>query len=232
MGPCIYILYWDINIPYIGQTVCLNKRVQAHYSSLIRKDHCNYKILKEYNNSKELPIVQPLIYCRTEELNSLEEQFIVEFNSINCGLNIISGGFSVGKGTHNSSSKYSEQQLIEVFKLLTDINNCYKIISEKTLVPLSTVKKIGQGVQHIWLQEEFPDLYSQILQIKNKRYSVSASAKSQNKNYRKIVSPEGVVYEVTNTLQFSKEHNLRNGNLCQVLSGKRNSVAGWMGVPP
>lgn len=62
------------------------------------------------------------------------------------------------------------------------------------------------------------------------RNSISRSAKKQCKEYRRIKSPDGIIYSVTNTLHFSNEHNLPNANLCSVLSGKRKSVKGWIGI--
>lgn len=62
------------------------------------------------------------------------------------------------------------------------------------------------------------------------RNSISRSAKKQGKEYRRIKSPEGTIYSVTNTLHFSNAHNLPNANLCSVLLGKRKSVNGWVGI--
>lgn len=231
MDCCIYILYWNIDNPYIGQTTNFTVRKNRHYNEILNGKHCNYKILEQYSLHNTLPNIDILIRCTTSELNDLEEIMIKEFNSIDKGLNIISGGYSVGKGVHNSFSKYSREQLIKAFEMLADINNSYKCISEATSISLDTIKKMGQGVQHTWLHEEFPELYQKILTISTKdRYAMSACAKSQGKKYSKIMSPTGEIFEVTNTLRFSKEHDLPNGNLCLVLSGHRNSVKGWKRV--
>lgn len=231
MDICIYILYWDIDKPYIGQTVSFNTRKQRHYNEILKGIHCNSKILVEYTKYNRLPTIDILESCSSCRLNYLEEYYIKEFNSINAGLNILSGGYSVGLGTNNSCSKYSEEQLYKAYRLLTDPLNSYKSISTNTGIAETTIKKIGQGVQHTWLQEELPDEYDKIKLITSKaRYSNSASASNRGIQYRKIKSPEGIVYSVTNTLKFSTEHNLPNGNLCSVLKGKRNSVNGWVGV--
>jgi len=231
---CIYILYWDIDYPYIGQTVNFKIRYNRHINEINNKIHCNYKILSEYEKYKCYPrieILEKIEESNSDNLNFLEEYFIKEFNSIENGLNIISGGYSVGQGIYNSSSKYNKDQLIFAYNLLSDIKNSYKKIAEKTGISLDTIKKIGQGVQHSWLKIEFPDLYEKISNISSKdRYKNSASAANQNKLYRKIMSPEGTIYSVTNTLAFSKEHGLSNGNLCSVLLGKRKTVKGWKGI--
>lgn len=227
----IYILYWSIDRPYIGQTTQFHVRKLRHINEIRLGIHCNKKILQEYNRTGTLPEIEMLVQCLPEELNTLEEQYIQEFNSIDNGLNIISGGYSVGYGTNNSCSKYTKQQLVEVFSLLADPNNSYKYISKLTGVAETTVKKIGQGAQHTWLHSEHPEIYSKILEITSKdRYCISASAKAQGKSYRRIKAPDGTVYTVSNTAEFAREHNLPNGNLCSVLLGNRKSVKGWIGV--
>jgi hypothetical protein len=232
MDCCIYVLYWNIDNPYIGQTVNFHTRKLRHYNEISKQTHCNYKILTEYEKyGFIMPEIDILQSCDENSLSTLEEEYINEFDSIKNGLNIISGGYSVGFGTNNSCSKYTEEQLYAVFKLLSDVSYSYKTIADTTKVALTTVKKIGQGAQHQWLHTKYPEIYEKIKLISGKeRYSMSASAKAQNKKYRNIKSPEGVIYEVTNTLQFSKQHDLPNGNLCLVLKGERNSVKGWVGV--
>jgi hypothetical protein len=224
-------MYWDIENPYIGQTVSLPKRKRAHFNAMSRGDHDNYKIQQKYNYTSILPNIDILQNCNIEQLNSLEEFYIKDFDSINTGLNIISGGYSVGYGTNNPASVYTEAQLVEVLKLLSDVKNSYEYITEKTNVLKDTITKIVSGIQHVWLQEKYPDLYSAMKSIDSKlRYSYSACASGQGKRYKKIMSPDGTIYDVLNTLQFSKEHNLPNGNLCSVLLGKRKTVKGWKGL--
>lgn len=230
-SPCIYIMYWDINCPYIGQSVHYEKRKRSHYNAMTRGDHDNYKIQKYYNTLKIYPTVEILVHCSLQDLNPLEEVLIKEFNSIDSGLNIISGGYSVGYGTNNPASIYTKEQLVEVLTLLVDPLNSYKNITEKTGVSKDTISKIVSGSHHLWLSEEYPDLYTKMKSTDPKlRYSHSASALAQGKKYKRIMDPLGNVYEVTNTLEFSNKHNLPNGNLCSVLLGKRNTVKGWKGI--
>lgn len=230
-SPCIYILYWDIDCPYIGQTTNIKKRTNVHFNSLRRGDHCNYKLQDTYNKIGDLPYVEVLVNCSISELNDLEERYIQEFDAINNGLNIISGGCSVGYGVNNPASKYTEEQLVLMLKLLTDVNNSYKDIINATGIGKDTITKVVNGSHHVWLKEKYPELYNSMLEVSTKaRYKNSASAAKQGKKYRKIKDPQGNIYEVTNTLQFSKDHGLSNGNLCSVLLGKRHSVSGWYGV--
>lgn len=231
MDSCIYILYWDISYPYIGQATNFRIRKNRHINEILKNIHCNYKIIREYKKYSILPKIEILQICPIEELNSLEEQYIFDFNSIESGLNIISGGYSVGYGINNSASIYTKEQLKIAFYMLAEVSNSYKHIASETNIKLDTIKKIGQGAQHTWLHLEYPEIYEKIKMISTKeRYKNSACAGGQNKNYRKIMSPDGKVYTVTNTLAFSKEHNLPNANLCSVLLGNRHTVQGWKGV--
>lgn len=225
-------MYWDINYPYIGQTNRdIKIRSKAHINSMRRGDHCNYKVQNMYNKYNENPTFEILTKCNEIDLHYLEEFYIKDFDSINNGLNILSGGYSVGRGINNPASKYSKEKLLEAFRLLSDSTMPFKEITKHTGIPKDTLTKISTGVQHSWLHEEQPDLWEKIKNISTKeRYTNSACAKGQGKSYLKILSPEGVIYDVTNTLEFSKEHNLPNGNLCSVLLGKRNSVKGWKGI--
>jgi hypothetical protein len=195
-----------------------------------RGAHDNYKIQKQFNAESILPTVEPLCYTPSGQLNTLEEYYISEFNSIDSGLNIITGGYSVGRGVNNPASIYTRDKLILAFKLLAEPTNSYKAIYELTGVPKSTLTKISSGAQHIWLQEEFPEVFTKIQSVGKLRYTTSSCAKGQDKKYRRIRSPDGTIYEVTNTLQFSREHGLPNGNLCSVLLGNRNTVNGWVGI--
>jgi predicted transcriptional regulator len=226
----IYILYWDIDRPYIGQTVNFNKRAQSHLNALRRNDHVNYKITREYSLYNSQPNIELLLPCSTTELDMYEEWLIEEFDSINHGLNIISGGYSVGKGVNNSMSEYSEHQILEACKLLQNLDLSYADISKITGIKRHTLGKIVNGKQHVWIKENHPDIWKNIEGTSKLRFSKSVSGSRSGQEYRKIKSPEGIIYTVINTLQFSKEHNLPNANLNQVLSGKRNSVLGWIGV--
>jgi predicted GIY-YIG superfamily endonuclease len=230
MTVCIYIMYWDINKPYIGQTVSYKKRVQVHTREIKNTTHCNSKVIAEYKKYGCMPTFDILEECSQEKLNYLEEFYIKDFDAIINGLNIISGGYSVGYGVNNPASKYNEEQLIEVYELLTDPHISLAEIANKTLVNISTVKKISQGVQHIWLAQSFPELHEKIQKVRELRNSISRSAIKHDKPYLRIQDPDGQIYTVTNTLHFANEHNLPNGNLCSVLLGKRRSVKGWIGV--
>ena len=174
----IYIMYWDINRPYIGQTTRdIQYRYRAHINDMKRGTHCNYKIQNEFNRIQVPPSIDILCKCTLDNINYLEELYIKEFDSINKGLNIISGGYSVGAGVHNSASVYTEEALVECFKMLADINNSFKCITKHTGIPTATITKIATGVQHAWLHEKYPGLWEEIKTISHKdRYKISASA--------------------------------------------------------
>ena len=52
-----------------------------------------------------------------------------------------------------------------------------------------------------------------------------------HKTYPKILSPDGIEYEITHLSDFAKEHGLHQGNMSQVLNGKRKQHKGWSLAP-
>ena len=102
-------------------------------------------------------------------INEQEIYYINFFDSINRGLNTCEGNSPpVLKGIDNGRSKYKKEQIVEVFKLLADPIYPYKTISKLTGVSHSMVKNISSGQNHVWMQNEFPEIYNTF--IKNRKY--------------------------------------------------------------
>lgn len=224
----IYILYWDVSIPYIGQSINFSIRKTKHLSELRNSTHCNYKITNAYDKYKIMPNIELLEECASDSLNDLECYYIKEFDSIAHGLNIISGGYSVGLGTSNSNSKYTRDQLIDVFRLLTDVNKDYTSISNLTKVHRSTVNQIARGVQHVWLKEEFPEIFLLIEQNYFIRASVVQRVQNKKTVYPNVLDPNGVIHSITTNLtDFCTLHNLQDTNMYKVFKGTRMQHKGW-----
>lgn len=224
----IYIMYWNIDNPYIGQATDITIRRYKHLSDIRSKHHYNYKIRNEYLKYDTDPTFETLLECRSDELDLNEYYLIEEFDSITNGLNILSGGTSVGKGTNNSRSKYSEEQLIKVFNLLTDPSLGFNDISETTGVNRSTVSQIARGAQHIWLREKFPEVFQIIKTTYDTRSSIIRTAQYQNITYPIVESPQGEIVTITtNVTDFCKVHNLQDTNMYKLFKGKIKQHKGW-----
>ncbi len=135
-------------------------------------------------------------------------------------------------GDKCSTSKTTNEQVIEVLNLLIDENKLSLLgISKSTSVPLSIIRSISSGEKHKWLSEVYPDKYAKLLALKGTRYSKSNSAISRGIIYPNILSPEGIEYTVNNASQFSREHNLDVSSLCKVLNGRCKQHKGWKLCP-
>lgn len=225
----IYILYWSIDYPYIGQSVNFSNRKTKHLSEIRTHSHCNSKITSQYIETGMLPSIELLEECSYKDLNTLEESYIKEFNSIDHGLNIASGGKSVGIGVNNPKSKYTREQLIDVFNYLIDPNKSFTDISILTNVNRSTINQVANGHQHIWLQEEFPEIFIKIKESQLTRSSLVQTVEHKGTKYPEVISPDGVTHSIKTSLDtFCKVNNLQNTNMYKLFKGKITQHKGWV----
>lgn len=210
---------------YVGQSLRIEERFTKHKNKLLNGT-ANYKLQEAYRNYG-MPFLEILLECSTEDnLDTLENEAIIIFNAVNNGFNVNSkaGGGTGLIGTTHPNSKYSETQVIEVFKLLLqDIP--FKTIMDKTKVEVSTIRDISKGKSHRWLSKKYPDEYNYLLTMKYTR--VYNTAEHKNIEYPNIYSPEGIQYKITNISEFARNYNLNKSHLCGVLNKVRKSHKGW-----
>jgi len=221
---------------YIGQSVRIEVRYLEHLRS-IKNGSANTKLL-EANKLYGKPELDIILECPIEELDTLEDEAIEIFNSVDNGFNVYRYSNQVPEYTNElgyGNNKYSQDQIINVFNLLVDKPELsYKSISDITNVPVDTITTISNLKQHTWLSEEFPVKYGQLKQllgtrIKSSRNIVSdkLSAKAQGITYPLLFDPYGNSYIVENAYKFAREHNLAGNHLTEVLNGHRKSHKGW-----
>ena len=212
---------------YIGQSIHIDKRFTTHLNELKNGTH-SIKLQEAYNlyGLPELIVLEEVLY---QNLDTAEERYIQLFNSVSNGFNSAhnaSGGVSLGEA--NGRSKYSNIQIIEAVELMVEFPDIsLKVLANTLNISWDTIKQISRGTQYKWLKDTIPETYSKLLNLKNTRKSTGNSIKGIGKSYPKIQSPEGIVYEIDNGVLFSKEHNLQQSNLYQVLNGNRKSHKGW-----
>jgi hypothetical protein len=104
-----------------------------------------------------------------------------------------------------------------------DPTNSLNQISEITGLNISVIKNILYGINHLDLQAAYPIEYAAMLSNKGNRL------KSTNiiEGYPNVVSPEGVVYKVTNARQFALSKGLEVTGFHKLLSGKQLSHKNW-----
>ena len=218
---------------YIGQSLNIERRFSQHKYGLKSGTHSK-KLMRAYS-LYGLPSLEILSECGKKELNTQELECIEVYNSIQEGFNEhpnTAGGGCL-YGNDNSRSLYSEDTVLLV--VLTLVNNpelTQRQVSETLQVGLSFVEHVSAGNTGRYIQNTYPLEYSKLMSLKGNRYtkdkiSNSSSAKARGIVYPKIVSPEGVSYSVDNIRKFGRDHNLNNGDLCQVLNKRKATIKGW-----
>ncbi len=154
------LIWWDLpERIYIGKSsVSCEKRYTRHIRDMQQGIHHNYKIQNTYNTLQKIPELVILESAKIENLVTLEEQYIKEFNSYNSGLNLTNGGFS-GYGPGGITSKFTRLQVLKAFALLIRNNISRKEMSSRSGVSECVINDIKSGRGHLWLLEEFPEKY-------------------------------------------------------------------------
>lgn len=227
----IYLLSFDDRHVkcYIGQSTHINRRYADHKNKLLLGKHCNYKLQKEYDTLGMLPNLLILSKCSISELDEEEIVYIREFDSINQGFNITSGGSSGGRGVHASKSIYTEQQVTEVFFALANPNLCNIDISNELNLPITLIESIAYNKRHKWVSEKYPAIREIVdTNIKsNVRSNRSNDTNTRNGTVYRVISPEGILHEFSNIAKFAREHSLNQSHLNQLILGKAKQHKNW-----
>lgn len=227
----IYILkFIGTNKVYIGQSKRIEERFTKHKYLLVN-NKAAYKLQEAYKNYG-LPILEILLECSEEELSDMENEAIEIFDSVNNGFNIRTSAETGANryGITHPNSKYSEDQILVVLRLLTDQDQTFKAISEKTQVDISTIRDISKGKAHRWLKNIVPEEYTYAMSLKCSRPSSNA-LKYKVKTVPKMYHSIHGTYEIDNISEFCRIYNLNKSHISGVLSGKRKSHLGWIMQP-
>jgi hypothetical protein len=213
----------NTNKVYIGQSIDIENRFVKHKSAFNR-NVATPKLQQAYNNYG-MPTLEVIISCDISELNNTEKEAIEIFDSVNNGFNTLyESGNPVLFGDKAGGSKYTNEQYISVLRLLVSSNPTLskREIQEITGISLYTIRHIAALESHTWLKQLCPDEYIELERIKTqKKYY-------RGNQYPKLISPEGIVYEVTHVTNFAKEHGLLQPKVTEVLKGTRNHHKGWV----
>lgn len=208
---------------YIGQSINIEARYAQHLSKL-RLNKANSKLQEAYSTFG-IPEYRILIECVPENLNTLEEEAISIFDSVNNGFNVLSipGApllFGEKVGTSTQSNETYKKILLLLIRESPSLT--YKEISRLTGASESVIRHIDTLESHSWLSEEMPEEYNKLVSIKKSTPYLTRGA-----NYPKIQNPAGSVYEVFHVSNFAKEHGLLQPKLTEVLAGTRKYHKGW-----
>lgn len=243
----IYLLrFKNTDKVYVGQSVNIEKRYKAHLNNL-KNNNASDKLQNAYT-LYGLPNCEILLECESYELNYNENMAIEIFNSVEEGFNSFNeanqlyvGGIKYGENC--PASKHSNTEILEAVKLMCDPDLSLKEISELTNIGYDNIRKIYQGKNHTWIQQEHPELWNKIINIKDKRtrniykktgelhHSKIFNAKARGIIYPKVTCSAGTIYTIDNLNRFCNEHGLIATNFCKMLHGKRKTCGGFKLAP-
>lgn len=235
----IYLLgFNNTDKVYVGQSKHIETRFAEHLYKL-KIGKASVKLQEAYV-LYGIPKVEIILECSEDELDTSENEAIEIFNSVLHGFNTLSLAQQMpspnNSGELSGRSVYSNSQIEEVFWVL--YNNCtinFSEISDDFNIHISTIRGISSGRAHTWLKDKYPKEYEVLMSYKGNRVRTEEhllGIGEANSSLRKgimyqIVSPEGTLFNIDNVRAFAREHNLNQGNLHNVLSGRKKSIKGW-----
>lgn len=235
----IYLFKFPSNLPYIGQSVDIERRKVAHCNKMQQGKHSK-KVQAEYDKYKTLPSFEILAECTVEELNDYENECIEIYDSVNNGLNTLEKAEDCPKydgpitGTDTVSFKtYTKDQILDVFYYLVYEPTVQSLEIEKlTGVKRCTITNISAGRNHIWLQETYPEEYARMILLRSTRKNNMGSYKVVNTRPL-LLSPNGTTYDLSSksVYSFAREYDLSAQHITSVLNSRRKSHRGWRLAP-
>ena len=208
------------NKKYIGQSIDIHSRYLAHCGMLKLNTHHNYKLYGAY-----LKYGLPSEYVLEEVvdlslMNSREVFWVQQLDTYNNGMNLTKGG---DVGGYGEKALYSEETYAEILTELAYTDKGPAEISLELGIPLYIIDNISNGSSHKYLSQIFPKIY----ELTRSKVGTRISGRKPSKTYPKVISPEGVVYEVTSPTIFAKEHKLNRSNLSNLVNYAQSSHKGW-----
>lgn len=145
---------------YIGQATNIERRIQEHkqirrqtidsYINILGVDNFDFEILQE---------------CEESELDSLEQHYIEEYNSIENGYNLQIGGFNNSIGSGNGRAKLSDKDVVNIRKAY---NN-----HEKPIEVYELYKHTGisySSFQAVWQGSSWSHIMPEVYTEENKKF--------------------------------------------------------------
>lgn len=185
---------------YIGQSLNIEGRLRAHTSLLRNNKHC-MKLQKAYQEFG-MPSLEVICECREDELDELENLGIELWDAVNNGFNFnhYANEAPVKYGEDSGNSKYSNEQIIDVFYLLIDNNFSQRDISIITGVSRAVVNSISSLARHTWLKAKFPKEYLILEALLSNRCRTGDSASNSKYSNEKIVEVFNLLIDFPNLL--------------------------------
>lgn len=212
---------------YVGQSTSIEHRYRAHLNSFITAK-ANPKMMETYSLYGN-PSLEVLCECTVEELNALESEAIEIYDTVNNGLNIYASASDTPLyyGENHPRCKYTNKQILEVAKLLTNPTNTALDISKLTGVHVESVQSIACLKVHGWIEKEDSETYKKLINLAGKRKNPKGIA-ARGTVYPPVMCPNGIIYtHIQNLSKFCEKHGLSRSNFRKVLLRKAKSSLGW-----
>lgn len=229
----IYKINFPNNKIYIGRAINIKRRIWEHYN---KKDNtpCQRALKKYYQNYKDID-VDILEEIEDESLiYDAEIKWIKHYDSCNktIGYNVTNGGDGGGYGVHNAYSKFTQEDIDNIFLLLEQQRtNVY--ISELYNVHPDTIGKINQGKRYFDKNKKYPIRNGQgIIEYKDKFNSFTQEQldtalyllANTQKNYAEIQKLTSISKSVLTQLNLGKHPYCRNLTLDFPIRKSRKSI--------
>lgn len=221
---------------YIGQSTRMEVRYTQHKTDM-RKGRASEKMQEAYT-LYGLPQLEILKVCNSVELDTYETEYIAKYNSVDSGFNTYRDPYEapVKKGTQAGNSKYSEDLIIDALMYLTIPNSTIQKASIEFNVGVPALRGIVYQGAHTWVSEKYPQLLENIRSVLIQS-TQNSRVKAPKLNYclkEKIgrpvyvVDPNGIIHEVTNINEFSKNHDISKSSLHRLISKQVSKTKGWV----
>lgn len=167
---------------YIGQSNDIQRRFKEHQTKGSTSQIPLDIAIKKYGKENfEFEILEE---CSLEELNDKETFWILKFNAIENGYNCNLGGDQQGVGEHNSNSKLTEQDVIEIRQAYAD-HKRQKDVYEKFK------NKISFGYfQNLWQGRSWGHIMPEVFTKENKEYYIYQNSKGSSGIYAQFTDEE------------------------------------------
>lgn len=230
----IGIYYIEVNNKYyIGQSVNIENRFKEHKRTLCKNEHFNYKLQQAYNEYPNTLSMGILETCTLESIDNLESTYVNEFNATVEGYNIAPGGIMGNRyGENHPYAKFSNAQVLETIKLLSEGNLTMVAISNITGVSKAMVSRITTGIAHVWAQDIVPDEYKKMLSINRQKIACTTrEAVIKIKPFYLENKSLGIIEKVTVIADFTRKYGIfsSRNSISKLRSSAREckSIKGW-----
>lgn len=212
---------------YIGQcSTDIEKIRYRQHLATFKNGKAAKKLLSAYLEFG-IPTIEVLCECTIDELDRAEEEAIEIFDSVINGFNTLTSATdspNTGVGALSSNSKYTNDQILEVFyKLVNTPEKSTSTIYKETGVSIFVINDISNLRSHAWLKEAYPEKYL-ILENTNRsknsgNYNSYKGADNSNSKYssEQIIEAFNLLVSTCNTFkEIERITKVSTGMIAQI----------------